>query len=120
VLFDVVRMRRARVKLNLQEVRDAAPTRARLHVASRPWREKWRPDAPHILTAFAYLFDHLDDDPIAQPIMELRGAHVNRLDAHQLVIVGIERSGQDLRPKDEAQAWWCRLVRPLDQRVSES
>ena len=110
MLVDVVRMRAAGAKIAPEQLKAAVPVRGRLVLSTRPWRETWRPHVPTELTTFAYLFDHLEDDPIAQPMLELRAAHVNRLDLEGLVVVGIERSGDAIHPVDEAQAWWCRLV----------
>jgi hypothetical protein len=110
MLVDVVKMRAAGKKLPPQEVKAAPAIRARLLIKTRPWREAWAPNVPMELTTFASLFDHLDDDPIAQPLMQLRQAHVNSLDGNGFVIVGLERSGPENHERDDAQAWWCRLV----------
>lgn len=112
MLVDVVRMRRTGAKRAHGEVKAATPVRGRLRIVTRPWRESWRPHVPTEPTTFVRLFDHLEDDPIALPLMKLRAAHVNALaqveGALLFVIVGIERSGNDLGATDEPQAWWCR------------
>lgn len=111
MLVDVVKMRRRGVKLSAQEIKSAVSVRGRLSIKTRPWRESWLPNMPMEPTTFASLFDHLEDDPLARSLMELRQAHVNSLGADGFVIVGLERSGPDMREVDEPQAWWCRLVR---------
>lgn len=40
----------------------------------------------------------------------LRNVRINRLRGAEMVIVGLERSGPDVREIDEPQAWWCRVV----------
>lgn len=111
MLVDVVLMRRGGNKLPAEQIKAAAPIRGRLQIYTRPWRETWAPHQPQVLTTFAQLYDHLEDDPIAQPVLKLRDAHVNAWKGSTFVLVGLERSGPELREIDEAQAWLCRLVR---------
>lgn len=110
MLVDVVLMRRGGVKLPADRIKAADPVRGRLQIHTQPWQESWLPNEPKALTTFAYLYDHLEDDPLAQPVLKLRDARVNSMKGDAFVVVGKERSGPELREVDEAQAWLCRLV----------
>lgn len=101
MLVDVVLMRDGGKKLPAAKIKAATPIRGRLSIKTRLDQVSPSMSAPSVSVTFAYLFDYLEDDPIAPPLMELREAHVNALDESGFVIVGRESDGL-------AQAWWCR------------
>jgi hypothetical protein len=109
MIVDVIRMRARGEKVPAGQLKDVAPIRGRLSIKTRPSSSEPAPRVDELATC-ARLFDHLDDDPIAEPLLVLLEAHVNDLVGEAFVIVGIERTVIDTHERNDAQAWWCRRV----------
>ena len=111
MLVDVVQLRHRGTKPAAQRLKDAQPVRGRLVIETCPWRETWTPYFPNEPTTFAYLKNETEQRPLVPDRLPcLRNVRINRLRGAEMVIVGLERSGPDVREIDEPQAWWCRVV----------
>lgn len=112
MLVDVVRLRQNGNKLPPDVVKGAGPVRGRLTIRAEPWRERWTPNAPAVLTTFAYLKTPRGDDPLVESLLPaLRMAHVKTMADDAFVVLGLERTSHEIgREVDCPQAWWCRLA----------
>lgn len=91
--------------------------RGRLIIRTEPWRERWMPNAPPVLTTFAYLKIPIDGDPrVASLLPELRMAHVKTMFDDAFVVLGLERTSHELgkgwTTRRHGGAGWPIALRP--------
>ena len=104
MLVDVIRMRHHGVRLSVEQLRRALPTRGTLQVMARPGH-----DRRGTRVIVATLLDRTQLNLPLLPLLEY--ARLTRAQDDAFVLFGFERVEVQVRqPMDYPQSWLCRLV----------